>query len=110
MQTIETKYFGPAGRGARVKATTSSGETVTVPYDPGLSDEDNHHLAAMTLARKLKWTGRMVAGGARRGNGNIYVFLPKSARETLRIESWKPRHGDKHSPRRRSRSSRRSRR
>ena len=86
MQTIETKFFGPGNvRGSRIKATSTSGESVTVSYDHALSSDENHHRAAIALARKLGWTGRMVYGGAQRGRGNVYVFMPKSARETIRL-------------------------
>ena len=72
MQTITTKFIGPSNtRGARVKATTASGKSLTVPYDHAIGDE-SHSVAALTLARKLGWSGSLVGGDTR--VGKVFVF------------------------------------
>lgn len=74
-QAIVTKYLPPSNyRGARVKATAAAG-SVTVHWDYGLSDNQNHAKAAEELARKFGWTGRYVGGGMPKGDGNVYVCV-----------------------------------
>ncbi len=74
MQSITTKYLGATNsRGSRIKATSASGQSVTVPYDHGLDTNEMHHKAAKALAKKLGWDKPMIAGSL--GNsGNVYVF------------------------------------
>jgi hypothetical protein len=52
---IKTRYFGPTDkRGARMKATNlTSGRFVTVPYDSGLSDGENHEADARAALAEL---------------------------------------------------------
>lgn len=72
MQSIITKYIGPgASRGARVKATSASGKSLTVPYTYESEDGD-HDRAATALASKLGWSGTLVRGGTK--DGYVYVF------------------------------------
>jgi hypothetical protein len=73
MQAITTKYLGPTNtQGARIKATCESG-TVTVGYRHDLSGADVHAVAAMALARKLKFkNGGGWASGETKGG---YVFV-----------------------------------
>ena len=78
MQAIVTKYIGPTNsRGSRVKATCQAG-SITVGWDDGLDQDDNHDAAAVALARKLGWTGpsygKMARGALPSGAGNVYVF------------------------------------
>jgi hypothetical protein len=55
MQAIITKYFSPTNsKPARIKASCPAG-TIYAAFDHGLSDRDNHAVAAMTLVRKLGW-------------------------------------------------------
>ena len=94
MQTIITKYLGPTTvRGSRVKAWTSYGKaSVTLGFDHALSDNENHALAAKTLAAKLDWAGRWVEGGAEKGRGNVYVLDAGSGfqiEERVRQGIWK---------------------
>lgn len=78
MQTIETKHIGPTDhRGARIKATASNGDAVTIPYPYDLSDTDKHIAAVRKLAAKLNWTGEMIAGWTARGM--VWVFADKSS-------------------------------
>lgn len=47
---ILTKYLGPTNtRGSRVKATTGSGASITIPWDHELDADQNHAAAAMAL-------------------------------------------------------------
>lgn len=87
MQSIFTKYHGPTDRrGSRIKATASGGESITVGVDNSLSDEANHHAAAVALCKKLGWSGKLVSGGGPRGKGNVYVMLPKSPKDIITIK------------------------
>jgi hypothetical protein len=44
---IRTKYIGPTNfRGSRVKASTVTGKTVTIPWDYALNIDGNHRAAA----------------------------------------------------------------
>lgn len=105
MQAIETRYFGPTNtRGSRIKATAAAG-SVTVPVDNALNSEQNHARAAVALAQKFGWEGRLVEGGSPRGEGRVYVFMPARGEETIRIPRAK--HGNARRSRRHSRRSRR---
>jgi len=81
LQAIETKKHGPTNtRGARIIATSASGERVTIGYPYELSGVDCHAKAAEALARKLEWIracdefeDRFVAGATQKG----YVFVFK---------------------------------
>lgn len=73
-QSIHTRYIGPTdSRGARVKARTSSGLSLTLSCDDALGTDENHKAAAQALAVKLGWNGHWVAGAAPDGRGNVYV-------------------------------------
>lgn len=79
-QSIATKYLGPTdARGSRVKATSSSGLSVTRPWDDALSIDENHAKAAIALCVKLTWKGRLAVGAAYKGDGNVYVFVDTDA-------------------------------
>jgi len=55
MQAIITKYHGPTDkRGSRISAKCQAG-TVSVSYDSGLNDDEQHHALAVKLATKLGW-------------------------------------------------------
>ena len=72
MIAIETKYLGPTNNlGARVKAWTETGHRITVGYPhEARQGAEAHSVAALALARRLGWTGELVAGATRTG----YVF------------------------------------
>lgn len=62
MQAIETRYLGPTNtRGARIKATSASGISRTVPYDHAENSEGAHWQAAKALAESLGWSGYWAA-------------------------------------------------
>ena len=76
-QSIQTKFIKPTNtKGARVKAITSSGLSVTVPYDYALSYADAHWPAVQTLLKKfhLEWGNKFAVGSSIDGTG--YVFVP----------------------------------
>ena len=80
MNSIATKFLGPTNsRGARIKATTGSGRSLTIPYDYELGDK-SHSKAALELARKFGWSGSLIEGHTE--HGNVYVF---STGETFQI-------------------------
>lgn len=73
-QAITTKYL-PATtyRGARIKASTASGLSLTLKYDYDLSGALSHWIAARALAAKLGWPGHWAAGSTR--DGYVFVLL-----------------------------------
>lgn len=73
MQAIETKYFGPGNvRGSRIKATTSSGISLTQGLTYETKIELEHRRVAQALADKLRWKGRLISGETRKGM--VFVF------------------------------------
>lgn len=77
MQAIETKYLGPTNhRGARIKATTAGGDSVTVSYD--YASHDPHGEAVKALLIKTGWKGNMISGGSSNGRC-VWVFVDGSA-------------------------------
>lgn len=76
-QSIQTKFIKPTTtKGARVKAITSMGLSVTVPYDYALSYADAHWPAVQALLKKfhLEWGAKFAVGSSVDGTG--YVFIP----------------------------------
>jgi len=73
MQHVKTHYrHGQSG--PRVYARSTSGLMVWVPYDHGLSSEENHHAAARKLRFKLGWPpGMFYLFCERRKGGFVYV-------------------------------------
>ena len=80
MQAITTKYLSATDyRGARIKATAGKDRpSVTIPYSYGggnqRMDEDTHAAAALLLARKLGWPGRLVCGEVEAGH-KVWVYV-----------------------------------
>lgn len=75
MQAIQTKFLGPTNsRGDRVKATCAAG-TITVSWEFGLGQEENHIEAAKALIAKLGWQehGEIVTGTLADGSF-VHVF------------------------------------
>ena len=76
---IETTYQGATGgRGSRVRAVAYGGK-LTVPYDSGMSDEQNFDHAATALAEKMNWLdgADLVSAGLPKGSGRGYIVLSK---------------------------------
>lgn len=73
-QAITTKYFGPGNvKGSRVKATAAAGNII-LHWDDSLNTEQNHALAAKTLAEKMKWNGSYYMGGLPDNKGYVFVY------------------------------------
>jgi hypothetical protein len=87
-QVIVTKYIGPRGsHGSRIKATTSSGISITRGYNPALSCGDaNQAIAARALAEKLGWCGRFVAGCLNDHGDLVFVNVAAPADAEFTIE------------------------
>jgi hypothetical protein len=67
MKAIETKYIGPSCvRGSRIKAFDGD-NSITLSYDNGLNNEDNHKEAAIALCKKLGWHGSLQGGHTKKG-------------------------------------------
>ena len=78
LQTIKVKYLGPTNsRGARVKASTAHGDSVTLDYDYGLNGSQNFDNAALKLATNLGWTLNCNLIGGCFGNDYFYNLVPK---------------------------------
>jgi hypothetical protein len=94
MQTIEVRYVGPTSTcGSRVVATASStpGRVVLGFHSgSGTSETSIYDEAAALLMKKLGWKGRLARGSTRRGD-YVYVFVPESDRELIRVDD--PRRG-----------------
>lgn len=80
MQAIETKYLGITdGRGSRIKARCGAG-SVTLSYNHGFSNVENHDAAALALVKKLGWDEGLYPGRLIRGavpsvpGGYVYTF------------------------------------
>lgn len=72
MKAISTRYKGPTDtKGARIIATDSDNNRVTISYPYELSGEDVHRKAAEALCAKMGWTGKLIGGGTKQG----YVFV-----------------------------------
>lgn len=78
MIAIHTKYIGPSNtRGSRIKAFTTSGFSVTIPYPHDLSDEVCHFEAVKALVKKhkLDWNLEgMRFGDSADGKGYSFCF------------------------------------
>lgn len=75
MKAIFTKFHGPTDtRGARISASDSDGNKITISYPYELSGEYCHRKAADALCVKMQWTGNLISGGTR--TGYVFVFGP----------------------------------
>jgi hypothetical protein len=73
MQTIITKYLNPTNHnGARIKATSSDGVSMTRSYEYGMNAQENHEEVAMALAERLELICDFAIGDMPTG----YVFVP----------------------------------
>lgn len=76
-QAIETKYIGPTNhRGARIKATSGSGLTVTVEWNYAANPEENHLVAAKILCAKYGWSADLIGGSTIKG----FCFVQKEGK------------------------------
>jgi hypothetical protein len=74
MQTIKTKFIPATNtKGFRVKATTTLGESLSIPYSYLICDEQQQHAnAAIALCKKLGWEGELICGTTK--EGFIFTF------------------------------------
>jgi hypothetical protein len=83
MIAIQTKYICPTNsRGARLKAFTSNGQSVTIPYPYAHSYELSHFQAVKALVEKhgLDWDlTDMRYGGIK--NGYVFCFANSIVKE-----------------------------
>ena len=81
MQTISTKYLPATNtKGSRIKATSTSGISITAPYMYECSEADNHWAACSWLMEKLDWHGNKMIQGSTK-DGYVFVF----ANDTRRV-------------------------
>lgn len=93
MQTIRTKYHGPAGaRGSRISATASGGKRCTVSYEHAFSLEGNHDQAARALCDRMGWAGKLCSGELADGS-RVYVWV--GGEESL-VRIRKPKACERH--------------
>ncbi len=75
LKAITTTYHGPTDySGSRITARCEA-RRITVPYDHGLSADDNHIEAARGLRDLVGWPGAMVGGALPGGRGYAFVFV-----------------------------------
>lgn len=73
MKAIVTKYHGPTNaRGARISASDTDRNRISIPYPHELSGEDVYRKAAQALCLKMKWPTSLIGGGTK--DGYIFVF------------------------------------
>ena len=83
MQTITTKYLSATNTtGTRIKATSSSGISMTRAYEYAMSGEENHEEVAMALAERLEWDYDFAVGDTPTG----FVFVPVDHSRLLTVK------------------------
>jgi len=84
LQAIQTKFFGATDyRGSRVIASASKVRK-SFPYDHNLSEYENHHNAALTLAESFQWTEFAdIATGFISVGVYVHVLVPKSTEHEM---------------------------
>lgn len=77
---VEVSYHGPTNsRGSRLVAKDNSGKRVSVPWDHGLSDEQNYDRAAAALWSLLGRVGegKKLYSRTLKGGKRIYLATPE---------------------------------
>lgn len=75
-QAITTKSLKPTDRrGARIKATSASGVSVSLSFDYAANEFERHSAACRALAEKLQWHGEWFGGSTKDG----HVFVQRDA-------------------------------
>jgi len=73
MQTISVKYLNATTtKGARVKATTTGGHSLTEARDYSLEFSQQAARVALELKHKMEWFSPMVGGHTK--DGMVFVF------------------------------------
>lgn len=63
MEVITVRFLGPTNcRGSRLKATHTSGQSLTVPRQYNLSEDEDFYSAAYRFCLKIGWRGKLVGG------------------------------------------------
>ena len=79
-QAIQTKYHGPTNvRGSRISARVQAGR-ISLSYDSSKNPDENHRMAAETLAKKFEWdedTHGKLSGGVLWDSTYVWVFVKK---------------------------------
>jgi hypothetical protein len=88
-QSIVTKYHGPTShKGSRVSARASAGRCETT-WEHSLSSYENHRDAAIKLAKRWGWSGRLVGGSLPDGTGYVFVWVDADDEMTISKDgSW----------------------
>jgi hypothetical protein len=85
MQAIQTKYLGPTNvKGARIKAISQAKSRI-YSWEHGLSADDNHKLAAQSLAKELGWDYGVWHGGQLPDASSVWVCEAKYNNESFSI-------------------------
>ena len=73
MIAIQTKYLPATNtRGSRIKAFTSSGQSLTLPFDYSTDEVTRYKDVAIALCQKMNWPTDLIGGGTK--NGYTFVF------------------------------------
>lgn len=96
MQSIITRYHGATNkRPARIIATASGWSRshyqlrLEMSYDYELGEDQNHQLAAMTLANRLAWPGEWHGGGLNK-DSEVWVRAWYDKRASFQVGGPKP--------------------
>lgn len=78
LQAIVTKFYGPTGHnGARIFAKAQAGRC-RVSYEYALDSFENHHAAAVALAKRFGWSTQLAGGAMPDGTGYAFIMLEAS--------------------------------
>lgn len=73
MKAITTKYLPVTNfKGGRIKAFDCDNNSVTIPFNYGLNQEDRHKEAAIELCKKMGWDTELIGGSIK--DGYVFVF------------------------------------
>lgn len=74
MKAIETRFLPYTDyQGSRVKAFDADGNSITIGWDHGFNQEQNHIRGARALCEKMSWKGKLVTGFTRKGYVHVFT-------------------------------------
>ena len=74
MKAIQTKFLPCTDyQGSRVKASDADGNSITIGWDHGFNQEQNHIRAARALCEKMSWRGKIATGYLNRRYVHVFV-------------------------------------
>lgn len=74
MIAIQTKYIPATNtRGSRIKAFTSSGQSLTLGFSYELEDYENYKRVALELCKKMGWSEKIEGGSTK--DDYTFIFL-----------------------------------